>query len=238
MRAINELMRHLDEALEAQHRFIANAAHQLRTPLTGLKTQTDLALRQTDPEILKHRLSQLSISANRTAHLVNQMLNLAQVEPWANKAFEMKPLDLNELAQEAAMEWVPIALQKEIDLGYERPDNPAVVRGNRIRVKMLLDNLLDNAIRYSPAGGVITVRVGASDGSIALTVEDNGPGIPQEEREAVFQRFCRLPNSSEEGSGLGLSIVREVAIAHGAKLILEEGAYHSGTSVRVIFPSI
>ncbi len=236
IRAINGLMRRLGEAIEAQQRFVANAAHQLRTPLAGLKTQTDLALRQTGDEDRARRLRQLGISADRTAHLVNQMLNLAQVEPWAGCAHEMNPLDLKELAREASMEWVPAALQKGIDLGCEGPAAPAVVRADRNRVRMLLDNLIDNAIRYTPAGGAVTVRAELSGGAAVLTVEDSGPGIPEPERESVFQRFYRLPNSSGEGSGLGLSIVREVAAAYGAEVRIEEPAGHRGTSVKVAFP--
>ena len=121
VRAINDLMKRLGGALEAQRRFIADAAHQLRTPLSGLKTQTDLALRQTDPQDLRHSLQQLSTSTDRTVHLVKQMLALAEVEPGMNKTLDLKPLNLNELVKGITIEWVPHALQKEIDLGYEGP---------------------------------------------------------------------------------------------------------------------
>ncbi len=233
--AINGLMHRLGDAFEAQQRFIANAAHQLRTPLSGLKTQTDLALRHTDPASLQHSLQQLSVSTDRTVHLVNQMLTLARIEPWAGKTFDMKPLDLNELAHEIAGEWVPRALQRNIDFGYDGADGQ-IINGNKVLLRMLIDNLLDNATRYTLKGGCITASVKPIDKSVLLTVEDNGPGIPREERKAVFQRFYRTADTSGDGSGLGLSIVEEVALAHNASVVLDEPAGHSGTVVKIIFP--
>jgi len=232
---INELMRRLGKTLEAQQKFIADAAHQLRTPLSGLKTQTELALRHNDPESLRHSLQHLNRSTNRTVHLVNQMLALAQVEFWANKALDLKPLDLRELAEAITMEWVPTALRKNIDLGYEGA-HEAIIAGDRVLIKMSIDNLLDNSIRYSSMGGYVTVRVETTDQSVILTIEDNGPGIPAEERKAVFQRFHRIPNRSGDGSGLGLSIVQEVAIAHGSAVVLDEPSRHQGLVVRITFP--
>jgi len=236
IRAINELMRRLGDAFDAQQRFIANVAHQLRTPLSGLKTQTDLALRQTDHDSLRHSLQQLSVSTDRTVHLVNQMLSLAQVEPRANKAIEMRPLDINQLTREITTEWVSHSLRKNLDLGFEGKEAAIIRGGDKVLMKIMIDNLLDNAIRYTPAGGCVTVRVETNDKFVILTVEDNGPGIAKEERPAVFQRFYRVPGSSGHGSGLGLSIVEEVALAHGASVTLDEPTGHTGTIVKIVFP--
>ncbi len=233
---INRLMERLHKALEAQMRFVADAAHQLRTPLAGLKTQTSLALRQSDPVTLQHSLNQLNISADRTIRLINQMLVLAQVEPDSGKIFDLKPLDLGKIVKEATKEWVPPALKKGIDLGYEGPDNAIMINGDTVLIRTIIDNLIDNAIKYSPNGSSVTTRVKEVEGSVALTVEDNGSGIPPLEREAVFQRFYRISDNPMAGSGLGLSIVKEIAMAHGARVSLEDPQGQQGIAVRVIFP--
>ncbi len=234
--AINELMGRLDQALGVQQRFIADAAHQLRTPLAGLKAQTDLALRQTDPEQHRHALEQLSSGVGRTVRLVNQMLALARVEPGADKMLELKPLDLGALAREITMEWVPHAMKRGMDLGFEGADGAVPIQGDALRLKMLLDNLLDNALRYAPAQGRVTVRASRGDSGAVLTVEDNGPGIPPEERDKVFQRFYRVLGNMEEGSGLGLAIVREVAHLHSALVEIGELEEGAGVQVKVVFP--
>lgn len=233
--AINELMERLGNALEAQQRFIADAAHQLRTPLAGLKTQTELALRQTDPEQMRHALLQLKTSAERTSRLVAQVLALARAEyGMANRA-DLKPLDLNRLARETTMEWVPEAVKKNIDLGYEGSEQPVLIDGDEVRLKMLLDNLLDNAIRYCPSGCRVTARV--TEGSEkTLTVEDNGPGIPPAEKELVFQRFYRVLGNQNDGSGLGLAIVKEIAEIHQARISLDTPPEGRGTAIKIAFP--
>ncbi|MBZ0105975.1 MAG: sensor histidine kinase N-terminal domain-containing protein [Sulfuricella denitrificans] len=237
--AINELMSSLGQALGAQQRFIADAAHQLRTPLAGLKAQTDLALRQTDPEQQRHALEQLSISTGRTVRLINQMLDLARVEPGADKTLTLKILDLDALAREIVMEWVPHTLRKEVDLGFEGGPDKLLIQGDALRLKMLLDNLIDNCLRYCPPGGSrVTVKVTGSAEGVVLAVEDNGPGIPVAERDKVFQRFYRVLGNEEEGSGLGLAIVQEVAHLHGARVEIVTPEAGSGTEVRVTFPFI
>jgi two-component system sensor histidine kinase TctE len=186
---INELMRRLGETLVAQQRFIADAAHQLRTPIAGLKAQLSLALRQSDSESMRHSLDQLSLSADNTIRLVNQMLALAQVEPGSDRLFDLSPLDLGKLLRESTTEWVPSAIKKDMDLGYEGPHGPVMINGDEIRIKMMIDNLIDNAISYSPRGSSVTARIEEVEGAIVLIVEDHGPGIPPGERDAVFQRF-------------------------------------------------
>ncbi|MHB8624481.1 MAG: sensor histidine kinase N-terminal domain-containing protein [Sulfuricaulis sp.] len=215
LHAINVLMERLSQALEAQQRFVADAAHQLRTPLAGLITQSEFALRQTDPESLQHSLSQIKTGAERANRLIHQLLTLArsQNSPVSPSVFVL--LDLNDLLQQVTSEWVPAAMSKEIDLGYEGQNRAVTIKGNVILLREMLANLLDNAIRYSPKGGSITVRL-SNLARPLIAVEDDGPGIPIKEREHVFERFHRLPGTEGDGSGLGLAIVREIAKVHGA----------------------
>lgn len=231
--AINDLMARLSTAIDAQQRFIADAAHQLRTPLAGLKAQITVALKEHDPEQRQLALRQLNTSSERTIRLVNQMLALARVEPGADKLGEARPIDLNTLAREATREWVPAAIRKQIDLGFEGSTGPASLSGEEISLKMLLDNLIDNALRYSPSGSHVTVRVKSGD-TTTLEVEDNGPGIPLHARDQVFERFYRI-SQNEEGSGLGLAIVREIVHLHQARITLETPPDGQGALVRVVF---
>ncbi|HET6514175.1 MAG TPA: sensor histidine kinase N-terminal domain-containing protein [Thermodesulfovibrionales bacterium] len=235
---INDLMARLGKTLEAQQRFIADAAHQLRTPLSGLKVHTDLAKRQSDPADLQQTLTLIDTSADRAIRLVNQMLTLAQVESGARETLNLKPLDLAELLRETTKEWVSSALKRDVDIGYEGPELPIMVKGDVIRIRMLIDNLIDNAIKYSQTGSTVTTRIEETEGSVILTVEDNGPGIPFEEKQAVFQRFYRILGNSIAGSGLGLSIVKEIATSHGACVSIEDRVGHRGTSAKVTFPRI
>ena len=234
--AMNELLSRLADALAAQQRFIADAAHQLRTPLAGLRTQTELALRQDDQEEVRKSLRQIDTATARTTHLVNQLLSLARAEPGANRLYAPQPLDLNELARHTTTEWVPRAIDRNIDLGFDGVAAAAPIGGDPILLKELLGNLLDNAIRYTPPGGQVTVAVTPHANSCVLSVEDNGPGIPPAERERVFERFHRLLGNGADGCGLGLAIVREIAFGHGATVALEPGASGHGTRVSVEFP--
>jgi two-component system sensor histidine kinase TctE len=149
----------------------------------------------------------------------------------------MEPVDLGREMREATSEWVPTALQRSIDLGFEGPDQPVMVRGNAILLREMLGNLLDNAIRYSPPGSRVTVQVVPEGNEVMLQVEDNGIGIPREERDRVFERFYRLLGTETDGCGLGLAIVREVAQAHRATISLDSAAGGRGTAVMVRFPT-
>jgi signal transduction histidine kinase len=229
--ALNNLLGRLQRAISVQSRFIADAAHQLRTPLAGIKTQTDFALRQTDPELIRHSLRQLQISSGRVIRLVNQLLSLARAEPGGEIPRER--VDLATLAGNVTREWVPQALKKGVDLGFEAETGAAPLMGSDLLLREMLNNLIDNAVRYTPAGGEITVRVRNSDGQLVLTVEDNGPGIPHEERELIFGRFHRVAASHEEGCGLGLPIVREIAHAHHGEIRLLDSAAGSLFEVRL-----
>lgn len=234
--AVNDLLQRLKQVMESQKRFIADAAHQLRTPFAGLKTQAELALREADPERVRHALQQILSSAERCSHLVNQLLSLARNEPGGHTYSSFKMLNLNRLAQESTMQWVPEALKKNIDLGFEGSNQVLPVRGDAIGLNEMIGNLLDNAIRYTPPGGTVTLRVGYEDGGAVLRVEDNGPGISEEHRERVFERFYRILGSGQPGSGLGLAIVREVVNLHGGRVTLGAGANAQGALIVVRFP--
>jgi two-component system sensor histidine kinase TctE len=234
--AMNDLLARLGTAISAQQRFIADAAHQLRTPIAGLKTQTELALRQSRPGQVDETLQQLRTAAEHSARLVNQLLSLAQAEPGAKLGQAVERLDLARLARDATTEWVPRALERHIDLGYDGEEGAAWIEGDVFPVRDMIGNLLDNAIRYTQHGGQVTVRVTAGTDAVVLTVEDNGPGIPEQERERVFERFYRVLGTGTEGCGLGLAIVREIALSHHAEVTLAAGAGGRGTVARVAFP--
>jgi two-component system sensor histidine kinase TctE len=234
--AMNDLLARLGAAIAAQQRFIADAAHQLRTPIAGLKTQTELALRQSDPAAVQDTLRKLQTATEQSARLVNQLLSLARAEPGAKHGHAAERLDLARLARETTTEWVPRALARSIDLGYDGEEGAAWIEGDPFLARDMLGNLLDNAIRYTQRGGQVTVRVAASTDSVVLSVEDNGPGIPEQERERVFERFYRVLGTGTEGCGLGLAIVREIALSHGAQVALAAGSGGQGTLVRVSFP--
>jgi two-component system sensor histidine kinase TctE len=230
---LNALLKKLNEALGAQQRFISDAAHQLRTPLAGLQTQVDLALQQKDAGELRQTLQRLLTATGRTVHLANQLLTLARAEPAGHLPVEMQATDLGQIVQECAEEWVPRALAGEIDLGFELESAP--ILGIPLLVRELLANLLDNAIRYTPPGGQITVRTLMKDANALLEVEDNGPGIPAAEIDKVFERFYRIKGSPGDGCGLGLAIVREIARTHNATVELASPQSGQGTLVRVCF---
>lgn len=234
--AMNELLERLSRALAAQQRFIADAAHQLRTPLAGIKTQTELALRQAQSAEAQSTLRQLQTATEQTTRLINQLLSLARAEPGAERARATEKLDLTRLARDTTTEWVPRALARDIDLGFDSVLAAARIEGDSFLVKEMLNNLLDNAIRYTQTGGQVTVRVTPDTRDIVLSVEDNGPGIPVAERERAFERFHRVLGTGVDGCGLGLAIVREIAQSHGGDARLTSGAHGAGTVVRVTLP--
>lgn len=235
---VNALIARLQGMMDTQRRFIADAAHQLRTPFAGLKAQAELAKREDVAEPVRDALERICVSAQRCSHLVTQLLTLARNEPEARQSMTLERLDLHHIAQEIAAHWAPDALQKNIDIGFEAEERQCPVNGDEASLRDLLDNLIDNAIRYTPAGGRITVRAGCSRPGHAgawLEVEDNGPGIPIDQRERVFERFHRIPGNGQPGSGLGLAIVQEVAIRHGARVEIDSGL-EGGARFRVLYP--
>ena len=233
--AMNDLLSRLSKALAAQQRFIADAAHQLRTPIAGLKTQTELALRQTTDGEIRTTLSQLQTATEKTTRLVNQLLSLARAEPGTDRAVSNQSLSLARLMREVTTDWVPAALARKIDLGFEGGDIPAQFEGEAFLLREMMNNLLDNAIRYTQPGGRVTVSVNETADAIVLTVEDNGTGIPENERERVFERFYRVLGTGVDGCGLGLSIVKEIAQRHNANIELASISPGTGTVVRITF---
>jgi two-component system sensor histidine kinase TctE len=245
--SVNDLLTRLKDSIATQKRFLADAAHQLKTPLAGLRMQADLAQReQFNAEELKQSLKQIGRSSMRATHTVNQLLALARAES-SGKAIVRVPCDLVALTMEAIQDGVPRALDKHLDVGYdgaERGAPGATIPGNPTLLKEMIRNLLDNAIAYTPSSaehpGVITVRLLADPfgGVLVLQVEDSGPGIPEAERELVFQPFYRALGTNVDGSGLGLPIVQEIARQHGAEIQLEDahpGHVPPGTRVTVRF---
>lgn len=234
---MNALMARLGQTLDVQNRFIADAAHQLKTPVSGLKAQIELALREEDPQRLRHSLAQVHVGVERLSRLVRQLLALARNEPEAAASLAMAPTDLTDLALQVSMEWVPQALRRQIDLGFDGPGRPVIIHADADRLRELLNNLVDNAVRYSRESGKVTVALEvAVSGEACLSVHDDGPHIPPEERERVFQRFHRVLGTQADGSGLGLAIVSEIASLHGARITLDEDDDGIGNTFRVWFP--
>ena len=238
LRAMNDLLQRLRESIAHQQRFTADASHQLRTPLAGIRTQAEMALREHDPAQIRRALEWIETGTSQLSHLVSQLLALSRVEPGSGREVEMQALDLHRLARDTTAEWVEAALEKQIDLGFESAEAAVQVHGNAMLLRELLANLLDNAIRYTPAQGKVTVLLAAHAGQARLAVEDNGPGIPEAEREQVFERFHRLQDNTGSGCGLGLAIVREIALLHGAEVAVEAVAGTGGTRMVLTMPSV
>ncbi len=240
--SINGLLARLAQSIQTQRRFVADAAHQMKTPLAGLRTQAELAQRQTDPEELRASLRQISKSVERTTRLVNQLLALTRAENQAvvtRAAFTR--VDLRQPATEAMKDLAMLALDKRLELGLDSPERPLPVLGNALLLQELVKNLLDNAITYTPAGGSVTLRLyeqrnDQGQPQVVLEVDDDGPGIPPAERELVFEPFYRILDNGAEGSGLGLAIVREIARQHQASIELGERPGRRGLRVRVSLP--
>ena len=235
--AINQLMDRLKVNIETMQRFIADASHQLRTPLAALQTQTEAALRDRDPDSLRRALLRLNASTRRTSRLANQLLAIAQVSPEPGARPPREPLDLAGLAAEVTRDWVPAALERKIDLGFEAPEAPAMVLGQSVLLGEALKNLIDNALRHAPDGGHVTVRVVGAGPCVNLEVEDDGPGVPLDQQARVLERFYRVPGDKSEGCGLGLAIVKEIAENHGARITLAAGRDDRGLLVRISFPA-
>lgn len=222
--ALNDLLGQLAQANRNQQRFLANAAHQLRTPLAGLQAHTELALAKPLPEPARGELEHVREATIRTARLANQLLALAHAEPGARG--DAAQVELKALVESEADSWVHQALARDVDLGFDLA--PAPVRGDAFLLREALANLVHNGIEYSPRGGRVTVRTGSRDGQPFAEVEDDGPGIPGGERERVLERFYRVPGTPGTGSGLGLAIVREIAAGHGAAILIGDGTGDKG----------
>lgn len=243
VRSINDLLRRLDKSLASQKQFLADAAHQLKTPLAGLRTQAELAQQEivagtSDPQALRRSLQQIARSSQRATRMVNQLLAMARAEDDASRASPEPAVSVARIAAEAVHDFVPRALEKRIDLGYEGPESREAPRrgllisGQPVLLRELVRNLVDNALSYTPEGGTVTVRVVDDPFGqvVVLQVEDSGPGIAPSEHEKVFQPFYRALGTNVDGSGLGLAIVRKIAQAHGASLALTDAHPRPRTS--------
>jgi len=231
---LNELFALLREASEAQQRFIADAAHQLRTPLAGLQTQLDLAVSEGVFSQNEERLQNIEEGTERLRRLLGQLLTYARAEASETITERLEQVSLDHIVEMSATAYLDAALAKNVDLGFNI--SPAKVIGLPWLLQEALANLIDNAIRYTPRGGVVTVRCGETVAMAFLEVEDSGPGIPEEYLEQVFERFYRIPGSPSNGCGLGLPIVKEIAELHGAVIRLSQSE-SNGLRVRIEFPS-
>ncbi len=222
VRSLNDMLARLSQSIQSQKRFIADAAHQMKTPLAGMRMQSELAMRQSSREEIQRSLEQLSKSSESATRLVNQLLALARAENDSPQATSSNLIDLRPLVRDTVRDWFQAAIARQIDLGFEEDDVALQIRGNATMLREMLNNLIDNALRYTQVGGHVTVRIRAdTEHDLALLeVEDNGPGIAATERNHVFERFYRILGSDVEGSGLGLSIVREIAQRHEADIEL------------------
>ena len=229
---INSLLLRLSEAVEAQSRFVADAAHQLRTPIAGIRAQAEAALASARHDDAQHALSRIEQSAQSMGDLVQKLLILARVDA-AENTLQLNRLDGVETVREVAREWAPQALAQGVEISFEAADGEASVMGDALLLREMLANLIDNALRHG--GTRITLTVRRSDGGVTWSVSDNGPGIPEQQRVAVFAPFHRL-SGGVDGAGLGLTIVQRIAHLHGAEVSLDTGEGGAGLEVSVKFP--
>ncbi|MFA7280747.1 MAG: ATP-binding protein [Sterolibacterium sp.] len=233
LQALNGLFARVKQTLSNERRFTADAAHELRTPLAALAAQAQVAQRSGDDAERQHALEQVRVGVERASHLVSQLLTLARLDP-QQPLSDGQPVQLKSLAEEVCAVHGAAALDKQITLELDAV--AAAVRGNATMLQILLRNLIDNAIRYTPRGGHVRVRLSATASSVELRVSDSGPGIPAAERDAVFQRFHRgAAGQDQVGSGLGLSIVQRIAELHGARIALNDAEGGCGLEVSVTF---
>ncbi|HSQ80114.1 MAG TPA: sensor histidine kinase N-terminal domain-containing protein [Casimicrobiaceae bacterium] len=233
--ALNRLFQRIRETSESQRRFLADAAHQLRTPLAGLQMQLELELREPMSERLGTALGKMRDAVLRTGRVTNRLLALARAEQLSQDPQRFASIDLRALSERIGAQWVPAAIAHGIDLGFDLAG--AEVVGDEALLGEMLGNLIDNALRYTPSGGTVTVRCGEACGRPFIGVEDSGIGVPEDEREKVFRRFYRGKRVGGDGSGLGLSIVKEGADRHEAVVTIGTPASGVGTYVTVVFAS-
>jgi two-component system sensor histidine kinase TctE len=227
--AFNKLLEKIREASAVQQRFLANAAHQLRTPLAGLQMHLELLLRRDLDAEVRAEIGAMHVATLRASHLAAQLLALARAEAGDRDGRNARRVDLRDVADAAVQEWVPRAIARNVDLGFVLDDAP--VAGNPLMMAELLNNLIDNALRYTPAGGAVTVRSGVDGDCAYFSVDDNGPGIPEHARSRVLERFYRVEGTPGDGAGLGLAIVKEVVDRHAGELSVQSAG---ATGTRVV----
>lgn len=233
---LNLLFGRVRTAFEAQQNFVADAAHELRTPLAALRLQAQSLDRADTPEARQVAVGRLTAGIDRATRLVEQLLILARQEATAAEgtAAKTRPVDLADLARRTAADLASVAAAKGVDLGLQQAD-PATIDGQPDALQILLRNLVDNAVKYTPGGGTVDISVLSGAGTVAVQVEDSGPGIPPDERERVFDRFYRVAGSEAAGSGLGLAIIKAIAERHGAVLTLGSSERLGGLMATVTF---
>lgn len=233
---LNKLFFRLKEGFEREKRFAADAAHELRTPLAALKAQAQVALNTNDIETKNIALQKLIASVNRSTHVVQQLLTMSRLVPEAAGINDVDSVNLVKLTREILALLAPVALEKNIDLSFESDKDSLVMVGNATALEILVRNLVDNAIRYTPDNGQVTVKVKRKAKELILEVADNGPGIPAELRQRVFERFFRVLGTKTPGSGLGLAIVQQICELHQGRMELDEPKTGTGLIIRVYFP--
>ena len=231
---LNRLFAALREAGQSQQNFIANTAHQLRTPITGIQAQLEVLMAESAAQPVRERLEIMQTSIRQLAHTANQLLTLARADRSANLAGRNQAADLKAVASEVAGRYFDRALQANIDFGLDAES--AQVSADPALLDDLFGNLIDNALKYTPAGGHITVSTGRRSGHAYLQVEDTGCGIPEGDRQRVLQRFYRVRDAPGHGTGLGLAIVNEIVQLYDGQLSIEHGASGRGTRIAVRFP--
>ncbi len=231
---INDLLIRLNDSMQAQKRFIGHAAHQIRTPLSGLKLESELMLAGNLPDDVRERAQRIKSVTDRMIRLGQQLLVLARADSSVRPQDSFQRLDLADWARLSASEWIPAARAEHIDLQLSAPDDAVWVDADPLLLEEMLSNLIDNALRYGAGATYIRVQVGATPPS--LMVEDDGRGIDADDRDRVFEAFYRSPRATAGGSGLGLAIVREIALAHGAWWGLASRPEFAGTRINIVFP--
>jgi two-component system sensor histidine kinase TctE len=240
--SMNELLVKIRASVDEKQQFIANAAHQIKTPLAGLKLQLESAIREKEPQQIKHALTQASIGVNNLDRLTKQLLSLARAELTFEeyRANRFSKINLYQLAQDVCAEWVPVALKKGIEIEVLTQGENLMIDGDEILLSELLNNLVDNAIHYNKAGTKVIINIFEDESHLTLSVEDNGIGIPEALQKNVWQRFYRVLGNHADGCGLGLSIVQEIAKKHSATLTLNysDSTNKTGTIVKVSFTRV
>jgi signal transduction histidine kinase len=236
--SLNDLLARLNRALEVQRQFVADAAHELRSPLTAVQLQLQLLKRADSAEERALALERLERGVQRSTRLVQQLMTLARQDPQEPEQADA-PVDLDRLVREVAADLEPLAQRNGLTLMLDSRA-PLEIRGDQESLRVMLGNLIDNAVRYTPRGGTVTVRARAEGSDALLEVEDSGPGIPADQRDRVFDRFYRVPrqDASEEGSGLGLAIVKRVVDRHRGRISLDTGEAGSGLRVTIGLPAV
>lgn len=233
---INSLFKRLKEAFEREKRFAADAAHELRTPLAAIKAQAQVALNTEDLKTKNVALQKLIASVDRSTHIVQQLLTMSRLVPEAQTLNDLDNIQLTKITREVLAMLVPSAIEKHIELEFEHSDKLPTFKGNATAIAILIRNIVDNAIRYCHEYGLVNVHVYQEKNELILEVADNGPGIPDELKSRVFERFFRVLGNKTTGSGLGLGIVQQICTLHGARVHLASNHQEKGLVVRVYFP--